>query len=234
MERIKRCLNCGSNNVASRLFCEKCGADISRVPVEFLDNEADESAPIISEPIAIDLPNAPNANNMWNEQNLQEHIPAATNLNYVKICRNCGKVSLCNASTCSGCDTELIDIIDTEGKIPADRLTLLEKDDQSEYSMTIVCETEQLRTVRLSNGLSVFGRILLEDREDTLKCYPYISEIHCLISISDGVAEITDVSLNGTYLNDKRIASQAAISDNTSVDICGKECISLQFRSEKE
>lgn len=218
MERIKRCMNCGSNNMASNLFCEKCGADISRLSVEFIDPEADENIPIISEHVILDT---------------QEESFTITDLDYVKVCRCCGKISTCNVSSCLGCGSELIDIIDTEGKIPVDYANMLEKSNSSKYSMTIVSGAEQLKTMRLSNGLSVFGRIHLNDFENKLNCYQYISEIHCLISISDDAIEITDVSLNGTFLDNQRIVGKIAVGDETLVDVCGRECLSLLFRSNK-
>lgn len=218
MERIKRCLNCGTNNTASYMFCERCGADISRLPIEFDSVEANASVSITSEPVIF---------------NVQEKSFSATNLEYVKICRCCGKVSVSNASLCAGCGTELtsLDIISTEGKISTDYVNVLGESGHSKYSMTIVNGTRHLKTMKLSVGLSVFGRIHLDDFEDKLNFYQCISDIHCLILISDDTAEITDCSRNGTFLNNQRIIGKAPVGDGISVDICGRECLSLVFRS---
>ena len=218
MERIKRCPNCGTNNTASHLFCEKCGADISRLSIEFNDSEAEMCESSTSNPA---VPN------MLQETDVED------DLNYVKVCRYCGKVSACNELLCTGCGLELTpgDIVDTEGKISSDYVSMLGKNNSSKYNMTIVSGSEQLRTMRLFNGLSVFGRKHLDEYENKLSCYQYISEIHCLVSLSDDTIAIADVSLNGTFLNNQRIAGKTVVGDNSSVDICDKKCLSLLFQS---
>lgn len=218
MERIKRCIHCGTDNAASSLFCKACGINISRLPIEFVCPDTDLDTAITSDPAISDSQGGA--------------LPTA-DLDYARVCRCCGKVSVSNAPLCGGCGTELTshDIVDTEGKISADYADMLNESGLSNYSITIVSGTKHIKSMRLSNGLSVFGRMQLDGFDDKVNYYRCISDIHCLISIYDDVVEITDISRNGTFLNNRKITSKTPVGDGISIDICSRECLSLTFRS---
>lgn len=217
MERIKHCPNCGTDNAASNLFCERCGTDISRVSVEFVSNESENDLLESSDIMMSDSKN--------------EQSPSG-NLEYIKICRYCGKVSNLNSSLCLGCGTELTsgDICSTEGKITADYIDMINKSGTSKYNITVVGEAGQIKSHTLFNGLSVFGRKCVDYTENKPNYCQCISDIHCLILADETAAEIIDVSLNGTFLNDQRIIGRTTINDGMTVEICDKKCLSLVFR----
>lgn len=200
MKRIKYCLNCRAENPSSEMLCIQCGADISRLETEFYDENAK------------------------GRENYEKNRPV-----YFKICTTCGKLCTADTDLCPSCGAETgYDIVESY-KIPDSFLAGIAQNGISDIKMVIARKGVLLKTVQLSNGLCAFGRNIIGEFGEKIGEIKYISELHCLIMNEKDSLKLIDLSVNGTFVNGKRVLEAYEISVTACANIVDEGYLSLSF-----
>ena len=199
MKRIKQCVTCGAISSPAEMLCSSCGADISRLEIQMLQES-----------------------NATQDGYTTEERPS-----YFMICTECGKLCMADASSCPTCSTELgYNILECHD-ISDEFLKGLDKSGISDNVLNIRKNGRVIKSVRLSKGTCALGRSLIQELSEDILETGYVSELHCLISNSDDGILLSDVSMNGTYCEAQNIGKRFALTNGTAVDVLGREYFSF-------